>query len=77
MHGRVDAEVVGHRGQDNVTVLKRLGDQLGDMSGGHIVHRHLAHALIAERGCQRLRRVLRKESKNGWNNAKKILQELK
>ena len=59
MHGGVDAEVVGHRGQDNVTVLKRLGDQLGDMSGGHIVHRHLAHALIAERRRQRLRRVLR------------------
>ena len=59
VHGGIDAEVVGHRGQNNVAVLKRLGDQLGDMGGGHVVQCHTAHALVAERRRQRLRRVLR------------------
>ena len=59
VHGGVDAQIVGHRGQHDVAVLERLGDQLGHVGGGHIVQCHTAHALVAEPCRKCLRRVLR------------------
>ncbi|CAN4023953.1 Transposon related HTH domain protein, partial [Dysosmobacter welbionis] len=51
---RVDAQIVGNGGQDDVAVLEALGNQVGHMGVGHVVQGHVGDAPFAELGGQRL-----------------------